>query len=72
MKFFLKYLLPVLAVLWLMNEHPLGAAVAILLCVIRCAFKSRVLSHLFAHFVYDIMKCITMGIARFVFGRRPS
>jgi hypothetical protein len=72
MKFFLKYIAPVLAILWLANVHPLGAMVAIGVCVLRCAFKSRVFSHMFAHFVYDVLKVITLGGARLVFKRRRS
>jgi hypothetical protein len=70
MKFVLKYVAPVLAILWLAQVSPLGAVVAILLCVIRCAFKSHVLSTMFAHFVYDVLKSITMGVARLIFRRR--
>ena len=70
MKFFLKYIAPILAILWLAKVHPLGAIVVILLCVIRCAFKSHVLSTMFAHFVYDVLKSITLGVARLVFKRR--
>jgi len=69
-KFFLKYVIPVLAILWLAKVHPLGAIVTILLCVIRCAFKSHVLSTMFAHFLYDVLKGITFGVARLVFRRR--
>lgn len=69
MKFFLKYVAPFLAILWLAKVHPLGAVVAIGVCLIRCAFKSRVLSHMFAHFAYDILKGITMGVARLIFRR---
>lgn len=70
MKFFFQYVAPVLAILWLAQTHPLGACLAILLCVIRCAFKSRVLSHMFAHFLYDILKGATLGVARILFHRR--
>lgn len=66
MKFFLKYIAPILAVLWLARVHPLGAVVLLLLCVIRCAFKSRILSHMFAHFAYDILKATTLGLARLI------
>ena len=72
MKFFLKYLLPVLAILWLANVHPLGAVLAIVLCVIRCAFKSRLLSRLFAHAVYDILKATALGAARLILRRRRA
>lgn len=72
MKFFLKYVAPVLAILWLAQVHPLGAVVAILLCALRGAFKSRVFSHLFAHFVYDVLKGLTVGMARLFFRRRDG
>lgn len=70
MKFFFRYILPVLAILWLVQVHPFGAVVAILLCIIRCAFKSHVLSTMFAHFLYDILKGAAVGIARLLFRRR--
>lgn len=70
MKVFLKYVAPILAILWLAKVHPLGAVVAIGACVLRCAFKSRVFSHMFAHLLYDILKGITMGVARLIFRRR--
>jgi hypothetical protein len=70
MKFFFKYVAPVLAILWLAQVHPLGACLAILLCVIRCAFKSRVLSHLFAMFVHDVLLVLVKGVGRLVFPRR--
>lgn len=70
MKFALKYLVPVLAILWLAKVHPLGAIVAILLCVIRCAFKSHVFSTMFAHFLYDILKGIALRATRLVFRRK--
>jgi hypothetical protein len=69
-KFLLKYVVPVLAILWLAKVHPLGALLAILLCVIRCAFKSHVLSTMFAHFLYDVLKGIALGVVRPVFRRR--
>lgn len=69
MSFFLKYVAPILAILWLVKVHPLGAIVAIGVCVIRCAFKSRVFSHIFAHFVYDVLKGVTLAVTRFVFKR---
>jgi hypothetical protein len=72
MKFFFRFVAPVLAILWLANVHPLGAALAILLCVIRCAFKSRLFGQLFAHFIYDILKGGAMAVARLVFGRRRN
>jgi hypothetical protein len=71
-KFFLKYLLPVLAMLWLVRVHPLGAAVAVLLCIIRCAFKSHLLSRLFAHAVYDILKATALAATRLIFRRRRA
>ena len=70
MKFFFRFVLPVLAILWLAQVSPLGAVVAIALCIIRCAFKSHVLSTMFAHFVYDVLKSITLGFARLIFRRR--
>ena len=72
MKFLLKYLLPVLAIAWLARVHPLGAVVAVLLCVVRCAFKSGVCSHLFALFVHDVIMAILRGFWRLVFLRRRS
>jgi len=69
-RFILKYIVPVFAIVWLAKVHPLGAIVAIAVCVIRCAFKSRVLSHMFAHFVYDMLKGIMLGAVRLVFKRR--
>ena len=72
MRFFLKYLAPILAILWLAQVHPLGAMVAIVVCVLRCAFQSRVFAHLFAHFVYDVLKGLTVGIARLFFRRRDG
>jgi hypothetical protein len=71
-RFFLKYLVPVLALLWLVRVHPLGAAVAVLLCIIRCAFKSHLLSLLFAHAVYDILKATALGAARLILRRRRA
>jgi hypothetical protein len=70
MKFFLRYVAPVLAILWLANTHPLGALVAIILCIIRCAFKSRLFSRLFAHAIYDILKRTVAGTARLLLSRR--
>lgn len=70
MKFFFQYAAPLLAILWLAHAHPIGAFVAIVLCLIRCAFKSRIFSHMFAHFVYDIVKVVTLGITRILFRRR--
>jgi hypothetical protein len=67
MKFFFQYVAPVLAILWLAQAHPIGALVAIVLCLIRCAFKSRILSHMFAHFIYDVLKVLTLGVARILF-----
>jgi hypothetical protein len=69
MKFFLKFIAPILAIVWLAQIHPLGAVVAILLCVIRCAFKSRLFGRLFAHAFYDLLKAGTLGLARLVFRR---
>jgi hypothetical protein len=69
MRLFLKYVAPVLAILWLAKVHPLGALVALGVCVARCAFKSRVFSHMFAHLAYDILKSITLGVARLIFRR---
>jgi hypothetical protein len=66
MKFFFRFIAPVLAILWLAKVHPLGACLAILLCVIRCAFKSRVFSHVFSHVLYDALKGITIGVVRFI------
>jgi len=70
MKFFLRFVAPVLAILWLANVHPLGALLAVVLCVIRCAFKSRLLSRLFAHALYDALKTTVAGTARLLLGRR--
>ena len=70
MKFFLKYVAPILAILWLAKVHPLGAMVATFVCVLRCAFKSRVFSHMFAHFLYDVLKGTILGMARLIFRRR--
>lgn len=72
MKFLLKYVAPVVAVLWLANVRPLAAAVAILVCIIRCAFKSGLVSHLFALFVHDVMAALLKGLWRLVFSRRGS
>lgn len=72
MKFFLKYILPVLAIVWLARVHPLGAVVAVLLCVIRCAFKSHVFSHLFAMLIHDVLLLVLRGMWRSVFCRRRS
>jgi hypothetical protein len=69
MRFFLRFVAPTLAILWLAQIHPWGAVVAILLCLIRTAFKSRVFSHIFAHLVYDILKGTAAGVARLVSGR---
>jgi hypothetical protein len=69
MKFFLKFIAPVLAIMWLARIHPLGAIVAILLCLIRCAFKSRLFGRLFAHALYDLLKAGTLGLTRLVFRR---
>jgi len=70
MKFFLRFVAPVLAILWLAQVHPLGAVVAVCLCIVRCAFKSRVFTHVFSHFIYDVMKNVTLGLLRLVFRRR--
>jgi len=70
MRFFLQFVAPVLAILWLAQVHPLGAVVAILLCAIRAAFKSRLFSRIFAHAVYDILKGTVAAAVRLVFGRR--
>ena len=70
MKFFFRFVAPVLVILWLAQVHPLGAVVAILLCLIRCAFKSHLFGRLFAHFVYDVLKGSAAAVARLVFGRR--
>jgi len=70
MKFFFQYVAPILAILWLAQVHLLGAVVAILLCAIRCAFKSRLFGRLFAHFIYDVLKGSAVAVARLVFGRR--
>jgi len=69
-KFFLKYVVPVLAILWLAQVRPWAAVMAIVLCVIRSAFKSHVFSTMFAHFLYDVLKGITVGLARLIFRRR--
>jgi hypothetical protein len=70
MKFFLKFIAPILAIGWLAQIHPLGAVVAILLCVIRCAFKSHLFGRLFAHALYDLLKAGTLGLARLAFRRK--
>ena len=67
MRFFLKYLLPVLTMVWLVRVHPLGAVVAVLLCIIRCAFRSHLLSHLFAMFVHDVILVLLRWAWRLVF-----
>lgn len=72
MKLFLKYAAPVFAVLWLANVHPLGAVVAVLLCLVRCAFRSQVFSHLFALFVHDIVLTVLRGMRCLFFSRRRS
>ena len=72
MKFFLRFIAPLLAILWLANTHPLGAVLAVVLCVIRCAFKSRLLSRLLAHAVYDILKATALGLARLIFRQRRA
>jgi hypothetical protein len=69
MKFFLRFVAPLLAILWLAQVHPLGAVVAILLCIVRCAFKSHLCGRLFAHFIYDILKGSAAAVARLVLGR---
>ena len=69
MKFFLKYLAPILLIAWLARVHPLGAMVAVVLCFIRCAFKNRVFTHIFSHFIYDVMKGTTLGLFRLLFRR---
>jgi len=70
MRFFLRFVAPVLAILWLAQIRPLGAVVAVLLCVIRAAFKSRLFSRIVAHAVYDILKGAVAAAVRLVFGRR--
>lgn len=70
MKFFFRFVAPVLAILWLAQVHPLGAVVAVVLCLIRCAFKSHLFGRLFAHFTYDLMKATALGLMRIVFNRR--
>jgi hypothetical protein len=72
MKFFLKYIAPVFAILWLAKAHSLGAVLAILLCVIRCAFKSRVFTHVFSHFIYDVMKGTMLGLLKLAFRRNRN
>jgi hypothetical protein len=69
MKLFLKYIAPVLAIVWLAEIHPLGAVVAIILCGVRSAFKGHLFGRVFAHFIYDVMKATTLGLARLVFRR---
>jgi hypothetical protein len=66
-KFFLKFIVPVLAILWLAKIHPLGAVVAILLCFMRCAFKSRLFVNILGHFIYDVLKYITFFVFKLVF-----
>jgi hypothetical protein len=68
-KFLMKCVFPVLAVLWLARVHPLGAVVMVLICIIRYSFKSHVFSHLFSHFIYDVLKFSALGFAR-LFSRR--
>ena len=70
MKLFLKYIAPGLAIVWLAKIHPLGAVVAICLCIVRCIFKSQVFTHVFSHFIYDMMKNASLGLLRLVFRRR--
>jgi hypothetical protein len=72
MKFLLKYVAPVVAILWLANVRPLAAVVAVLLCIIRCAFKSGLVSHLFALFVHGVIAAFLRGLWRLVFSRRGS
>ncbi len=72
MRFFLRYVAPVLAILWLVQVRPWAAAVAVLLCVIRSAFKSHVFSTMFAHLLYDILKScagLIFGRVRWLLGR---
>ena len=69
MKFFFRFVAPVLAILWLANVHPLGALLAGVLCVIRCAFKSRLLPGQFAHALYDTLKTTVPGTARLLLCR---
>ena len=70
MKFFLRYIAPILAILWLSHVSPLGAVVAIVICLIRYVFKSHLFGRLFSHFIYDLMKATTLGLLRRVFHRR--
>lgn len=72
MKLFLKYAAPVFAILWLAKVHPLGAVVAVLLCLVRCAFRSQVFSHLFALFIHDIVLTVLKWMWSLLFSRRPS
>lgn len=72
MRFFFQFVAPILAILWLAQIHPLGAVVAILLCLIRCAFKSHLFGRLFAHFIYDILRGSAMAITRLVFDRKSG
>lgn len=70
MKFFLRFIAPILAILWLAQVHSFGAIVAIVLCLIRCAFKSHIISTIFAHIFYDLLKGFASSISRLVFGQR--
>jgi hypothetical protein len=70
MRFFLTFIAPILAFLWLAKVHPFGALVMIILYVTRCAFKNRVLTHIFSHFVYDLLKGFVLGLLRRTFGRK--
>lgn len=72
MKFFLRFVVPVLAIVWLAQVHPLGAVVAVLLCIIRTAFKSRLFSRIVAHAVYDVLKGTVAAAVRLFFGRRRA
>lgn len=72
MRFFLKYVAPLLALVWLANVHPLGAVVAVMLCLVRCAFRSRMFSHLVALFLHDCLLALLKGMWRLVFSRRGS
>jgi hypothetical protein len=69
MKFFLKYVAPIFAIVWLAEIHPLGAVVAIILCGVRSAFKGHLFGRLFAHALYDLLKAVTLGLTRLFFRR---
>ncbi|HVX91029.1 MAG TPA: hypothetical protein VHC20_05400 [Candidatus Paceibacterota bacterium] len=57
-----KMLLAILGFLLLLKISPLGAAVAVVTCVIKCMFRGRAFSHLAALVMHDVLLLVARGI----------